>query len=132
MSVMDIKIIARQYIEAVGTHDLEPLEELFDEGLVATFAGTSCDKATWITALDRLLPALIRNEIRETFTDGASGRVCVVYDFVTNTDAGAVRCVELLTVDGGKIHEIELLLDRVAFAPVSKALSERPTTAHVW
>lgn len=125
MSVMDIKAIARQYIEAVGTHDLEPLEELFDEGFVATFAGTSSDKATWITALDRLLPALIRNEIREIFTDGARARVCVVYDFVTNTDAGVVRCVELLTVDDSKILEIELILDRVAFAPVNKMLNER-------
>ena len=51
--------------------------------------------------------------------------MCVVYDFVTDTAAGAVRCIELLTVDGGVITEIELLLDRVAFAPVNQALEER-------
>lgn len=123
MTVTDVKSLARQYIETVSIHDLEPLEVLFDEGLVAIFAGTSYDKARWINALDRLLPALIRNEIREIFTDGS--RVCVVYDFITNTDAGVIRCVELLTVEAGKILEIELVLDRVAFAPVNKMLSER-------
>lgn len=76
-----------------------------------------------ITALDRLLPALIRNDLREIVTEGI--RVCVVYDFMTNTDAGAVRCVELLTVDDSKILKIELILDRAAFAPVNEALNER-------
>lgn len=123
MSITDVESIARQYIETVGAHDLEPLQELFDEGMIAIFAGTSSDKETWIAALDRLLPALIRNEIREIFTHGS--RVCVVYDFVTNTDAGAVRCVELLTFRDGEIQEIELVLDRVAFAPVNKMLVER-------
>jgi hypothetical protein len=87
---------------------------------VAIFAGTALDKAGWITALKRLLPALVRNEIREVFT--AQDRACVVYDFVTDTAAGAVRCIELLTISADKIREIELVLDRVAFAPVNEAL----------
>jgi len=127
MTATDIESIARSYVEAVGTHDLEPLKELFDEDLVAILSGTSYGKATWITALDRLLPALIRNDISEIFTSGA--RACAVYDFVTNTDAGAIRCVELLTVKADKILEIELVLDRVAFAPVHKTLSERAAQA---
>jgi ketosteroid isomerase-like protein len=123
MTVVDIDSIARRYIETVGNHDLAPLDELFDQGLVANFAGTPCDKATWIAALGRLLPVLIRNDIQEIYTAG--DRACVVYDFVTDSDAGAVRCVELLTVENGRIQAIELILDRVAFAPVNKALSER-------
>lgn len=122
MTATDAGSIARAYIESVSAHDLDRLDELFDEALVATFAGTSSDKTTWTLALGRLLPALIRNDIHEIFSAG--DRACVVYDFVTNTDAGAVRCVELLTVDDGKIREIELVLDRVAFAPVNQALSE--------
>ena len=117
--------IARSYIQAVGAHDLNALENLLGEDLVATFAGTALDKAGWTTALKRLLPALVRNEIREVFT--AQDRACVVYDFITDTAAGAVRCIELLTITAGKIREIELVLDRVAFAPVNEALNARVT-----
>lgn len=92
-------------------------------GVCATALPDVNARTNSITALDRLLPTLIRNNIREIVTDG--NRICVVYDFMTNTDAGAVRCVELLTVDDSKILKIELILDRVTFAPVNKALSER-------
>jgi ketosteroid isomerase-like protein len=119
----DTASIARSYIEAVGAHDLAPLDDLLDDTVVATFAGTASDKPTWIAALNRLLPALVRNDIREVFVDG--DRACVIYDFVTDTDAGTVACVETVTVRDGRITRIELLLDRVAFAPVNQALAER-------
>lgn len=119
----NVEGIARSYIQAVGSHDMNALENLLGEDLVATFAGTTLDKAGWTTALKRLLPALVRNEIREVFI--AQERACVVYDFVTDTAAGAVRCIELLTVSADKIREIELVLDRVAFAPVNEALKAR-------
>ena len=115
--------IARSYILAVGSHDMEALEKLLGEDLLATFAGTTLDKAGWTTAIKRLLPALVRNEIREVFS--AQDRACVVYDFITDTSAGAVRCIELLTVNADKISEIELVLDRAAFAPVNEALKAR-------
>ena len=115
--------IARSYILAVGSHDMEALEKLLGEDLLATFAGTTLDKAGWTTAIKRLLPALVRNEIREVFS--AQDRACVVYDFITDTVAGAVRCIELLTINADKIREIELVLDRVAFAPVNEALNAR-------
>ncbi|MDR7084693.1 hypothetical protein J2X01_004009 [Arthrobacter ginsengisoli] len=115
--------IARSYIQAVGLHDIDALENMLGEDLVATFAGTTLDKAGWTTALKRLLPVLVRNDIKEVFT--AQGRACIVYDFITDTAAGAVRCIELLTINGDKIREIELVLDRVAFAPVNEALNAR-------
>ncbi|MFF2243452.1 nuclear transport factor 2 family protein [Arthrobacter sp. NPDC058130] len=115
--------IARSYIQAVGSHDINAVDSLLSEDLVATFAGNAFDKAGWTTALKRLLPALVRNEIREVFT--AQDRACVVYDFITDTAAGAVRCIELLTIKAEKIGEIELVLDRVAFAPVNEALNAR-------
>lgn len=115
--------IARTYIAAVGTHDLAPLDLLLDDSLVAAFAGDTFGKAAWSEALERLLPALVRNDIREVFVHG--DRACVVYDFVTDTPAGAVLCVELITVRNGLITQIELVLDRVAFAPVRTALQER-------
>lgn len=123
MASTDAETIARRYIQAVGAHDEGPLDELLDVALVAEFAGSTLDKEGWLTALHRLMPALVRNEIREVFSAG--DRACVVYDFVTDTAAGAVRCVELLTVREGRIAHIELLLDRVAFAPVNEELALR-------
>ena len=119
----ETRAVARSYIETVGIGDLAPLETLFDDRLVASVSGGRSDKTEWIEALRRLLPALIRNDIREIFVTGR--RACVVYDFVTDTPAGAVVCVELVTVEHGQITEIELIFDRVAFAPVRAALSER-------
>ena len=115
--------IARAYIEAVGAHDLGTVDGLLADGLAARFAGGTIGKREWIAALDRLLPALVRNDVREVFAGG--DRACVVYDFVTDTAAGAVPCVELVSVREGRITEIELIFDRVAFAPVNEALAER-------
>lgn len=115
--------VARDYIGAVGAGNLEPLETLFDDRMLAVFAGARFDKGEWTAALRRLLPILVRNDIREVFVAGQ--RACVLYDFVTDTPAGAVVCVELLTVRDGRIIDIELILDRVAFGPVQVALQER-------
>ena len=123
MTDPDTRTAARAYIEAVGTRDLTPLDMLFDERMVATISGTRLDKSGWIEAIRRLLPVLIRNDIREIFVAGQ--RACVVYDFVTDTPAGAVVCVELVTVQDGRITEIELVLDRVSFAPVQATLKEQ-------
>lgn len=122
----DAAAAARAYIEAVGRHDLGPLEQLFAPDLVARFAGSTFTKQAWIGALGRLLPALVRNDILDVF--GTGERACVVYDFVTDTPAGAVRCVEVLTVHKDTIVEVELILDRVAFAPVNTALAERASS----
>ena len=126
MASTDAETVARRYIQAVGARDEDPLDDLLDVALVAEFAGSTLDKEGWLTALHRLMPALVRNEIREVFSAG--DRACVVYDFVTDTAAGAVRCVELLTVRDGRIAHIELLLDRVAFAPVNEELAQRASS----
>ncbi|WP_426624999.1 nuclear transport factor 2 family protein [Leifsonia sp. McL0607] len=115
--------IARRYIEAVGDHDLDTVGGLLADELSASFAGGTLGRDEWLGALKRLLPALVRNDIREVFAEG--DRACVVYDFVTDTAAGAVPCVELVTVEGESITRIELIFDRVTFAPVNEALAAR-------
>jgi len=122
-----VAVPARAYISAVGAHDIDTVESLFADDATATFAGQVLSRADWINGLRRLFPALVRNDILEVFT--AATRACIVYDFVTDTEAGAVRCVELVTVKGGKITEVELIFDRVAFAPVNAALEERAESA---
>lgn len=126
MSGTEAGAVARAYIEAVGSRELTQLDALLDSRLTAEFFGATFDKPGWTQAIARLLPVLIRNDIIDVFAAG--DRACVVYDFVTDTPAGAVRCVELITVAHGRITEVELLLDRVSFAPVNAALQELAAT----
>jgi hypothetical protein len=123
MHTTEAGTVTRAYIEAVGARDLAPLETLLDDRVVATLSGVQLGKGGWIEAIGRLLPVLIRNDIREIFVAGE--RACIVYDFVTDTPAGSVVCVELVTVRAGRITDVELVLDRVAFAPVQAALQAR-------
>lgn len=109
--------VAHRYVRAVGESDLGTVRDLLHDDLVAVFAGGRFGKEEWLGALDRLLPALERNDRIRTLGEG--GRSAVDYDFVTCTPAGAIRCVELVSVDRGRIREIELILDRVDFAPVN-------------
>ena len=116
--------IARRYIELVGSHDLAPLDDMISDDVVATTKSGAFGKADWIGALQRLLPTLERNDIREVVVDGSSA--CVVYDFVTSTDAGAVRCAEWITVDDdGRMTAINLLFDKTNWAAVDAARQER-------
>jgi hypothetical protein len=123
MTQSDAAAAITRYIELVGAHDLDPLSTLFADDLVAVTGGTSFDKAQWIQALARLLPALVRNDIRRVFSDGADA--CVVYDFVTDTEAGAVPCVEWVSVADGQITRIELIFEKANWAHVATALRER-------
>jgi hypothetical protein len=65
----------------------------------------------------------VRNDIRKVFSDGNDA--CVVYDFVTDTAAGAVPCVELVTVRDGRIATVELIFEKANWAHVVAALQER-------
>lgn len=115
--------IATDYIEAVGRHDLQAVDRLFGADLTARFAGQELSREQWIGGLNRLLPALVRNDIRHV--SGSGDEVVVVYDFVTDTAAGAVPCAELVTIDGEQITHVELIFDQKAFAPVNEELARR-------
>jgi ketosteroid isomerase-like protein len=110
------------YIDAVGARDSAALNALLADDLTATVGGDTFDKAAWITALERLMLAVVRNDIRHVFTDGATA--CVVYDFVTDTEAGAVACVEIVAVEGGRIHAIELIFERAKWSHVMDRIRE--------
>ena len=115
--------IATRYIDIVGSRDLTPLSELFADDLIATTAGGSFDKDQWIAALKRLLPVLVRNDVREVFSN--EDKAVVIYDFVTDTDAGAVPCVEWVTVRDAKIATIELIFEKANWGAVAAAIQER-------
>jgi SnoaL-like domain len=124
----DAGAVGTRYIELVGSHDLSPLEDLIADSVVATTVSGPFDKAEWIAALARLLPALVRNDIRQVVVDGSSA--CVVYDFVTDTEAGAVPCAEWITIDSdGRITGINLLFEKTNWARVAAALQERASVS---
>jgi hypothetical protein len=119
-------VIAR-YVELVGAHDLEPLDGLLSDSLVATTGGATLDKTGWIAALQRLLPVLVRNEIRQVYVTSAPATgACAIYDFVTDTEAGAVTCAEWITLDGDvRIATVELLFEKANWPHVVEALKQR-------
>lgn len=123
MTTTSTAAVARRYIELVGAHDLAPLDDLFADDLVARVGDDTLGKQEWLAALGRFLPALVRNDIRSVFADGE--QAAVVYGFVTDTGAGTVPCVELLTVTGERIHSIELIFERLHWAEVMAALQQR-------
>jgi hypothetical protein len=120
--------VLTRYIEYVGAHDLEHLDDLFSDSVVASTGNGTFDKNEWIAALRRLLPVLVRNDIRTVYVTEppASAGACVVYDFVTDTEAGAVTCAEWITLDeDGRIATVELLFEKAEWAHVIEALRQR-------
>jgi hypothetical protein len=66
---------------------------------------------------------LLRNDIKKAFVDGSE--VCVIYDFVTDTAAGAVPTMEWMRVTNGKIQSIRLLTDHVRWPAALQELGQR-------
>ena len=73
--------------------------------------------------LRRLGPVWVRSDVKKVFADGAD--MCVIYDFVTDTAAGAVPLVEWLRIEGGRIAAVTLFFDRMTFKPASEELARR-------
>src|SRR5512139_3762402 len=94
----NLQELATAYVEAVGRSDYDRLPALFDPDL--EFRGpyvTVRGAAEYLTALRRLAAVRLRHDVRKTFVAGDD--VCVIYDFVTDTAAGAVPFVEWLTFE---------------------------------
>jgi hypothetical protein len=66
---------------------------------------------------------LSRNEITAVVVDHDTA--CIVYDFVTDTPAGAVTSAEWLTVVDGKIRTIRLAFTRDRWPEVVEELERR-------
>jgi len=120
----DPKRIALAYIDACGRGDLDAVAPLLapDVHFVGP-ANQLTGAAPYLAVLRRLGPVWTGSEVRKTFADGPD--VCVIYDFVTNTEAGKVPIVEWLRVEGGRITTITLFFDRVSFKPASDELARR-------
>jgi hypothetical protein len=77
----------------------------------------------YISALPRLGPILLRNEMKKSFVDG--NEVCIIYDFLTDTAVGAVPSVEWVTVEVGRLRQVWLLFHSQPWPAVLEEVARR-------
>jgi hypothetical protein len=107
---MTIRDRAIEYNRAFGEGRLDDLREMLHPDL--EFDGTAKPTAgrdAYMSGLPRLVSVLKRNEIKDVITEG--DKAFILYDFVTDSPAGAVLSGELLTYQDGLIRKITLLFD---------------------
>lgn len=123
-TTVDIKDLARRYIDAAGSKEYDRVwAMLAPEAVFKGAAFETHGAAEFIAPFKRMAPVWIRSDIRHVFAEGE--QACVIYDFVTDTKAGTIPCIELITFRGERIVRVELFFDRVQFAPAAQALAER-------
>jgi ketosteroid isomerase-like protein len=120
----DLKKLTLAYLDAVGKKDFRRVEQLLAPDLRFTGPASSRDSAQdFIGALKRLGAIHVRNEPTRVFVDG--DEVCVIYDFVTDTPAGALPAIEWLRFEGERIRSINLYYDRVPWKGVMDEIGRR-------
>ncbi len=115
--------VALEYIEACGRKDYDTVNRLLSPSV--TFVGpgnTLSGAAQYLAVLRRLGPVWSGSDVKKVFVDG--DEVCVIYDFVTNTSAGAVPIVEWLRVKHDQIVSVALFFDRVTFKPAADEIAQ--------
>ncbi len=123
---MDRKTLALAYLDAVAKQEFNRVEELLAADL--RFRGPAMTRSSaqdFIAALKRLGAIHVRNDVKRVFVDGDD--VCVIYDFVTDTTAGAFPTIEWLHFDGARIRSIDLYYDRLPWQTVMEVLAQRAT-----
>jgi len=120
----DRKTLALQYLNAVGKQQYDKVEALLAPDL--QFRGPSANRTSAgevLAALKRLSAIHVRNDVKRVFVDG--DEVCVIYDLVTDTPAGALPTIEWLRFDGDRIRSIDLYYDRLPWQTVMAVIAER-------
>ena len=119
------KQVALEYIEACGRNDYDTVSRLLSPSLTFVGPGNALTGAApYLAVLRRLGPVWSRSDVKKVFVD--HDEVCVIYDFVTDTPAGAVPIVEWLRVQDEQIASVTLFFDRVTFKPAADELAHRP------
>ena len=124
----DRKKLALAYLEAVAKQQYDKVERALAPDVRFRGPATTYTSAgDFVAALKRLAAIHVRSDVRRVFVDG--DEVCVIYDFVTDTTAGALPAVEWLRFDGGRISSIDLYYDRLPWQTVMAAIAERGARA---
>ena len=120
----DRKTVALGYLEAVAKQQYDKVAGYLAPDL--RFRGPAMTRTSagdFLAALKRLAAIHVRNDVKRVFVDG--DEVCVIYDFVTDTPAGALTTVEWLRFDGDRIQSIDLYYDRLPWQTVMATIAER-------
>jgi hypothetical protein len=120
----DRRALALAYLDAVGKQQYERVEALLAADL--KFKGPAMTRTSardFLAALKRLAVIHLRNDVKRVFVDGDD--VCVIYDFVTDTAAGALPTIEWLGFEGSQIRAINLYYDRQPWQTVMATIAER-------
>jgi len=126
----DRKASALAYLDAVAKQQFDRLETLLAPDLL--FKGPALTRTTaedYIGALKRLGVIHLRSDVRRVFVDG--DEACLIYDFVTDTAAGAVPTIEWLHFEGDRIKVIELFYDRQPWQTVAAIMADRTARQQV-
>jgi len=124
----DRKTLTLEYLRAVASQDYAKVEQVLAPDL--RFRGPAMSRssaADFIGALKRLSAIHVRNDVKRVFVDG--DEVCVIYDFVTSTSAGALATIEWLHFEGGRIAAIDLYYDRLPWQTVMQTIAEKSAEA---
>jgi hypothetical protein len=120
----DAKEIALQYLNACGSKNFDAVAPLLATDVKFVGPGNALTGAApYLAVLRRIGAVWLRSDVKRVFVDGHD--VCAIYDFVTDTAAGAVPIVEWLRIEAGKITSVTLVFDRVAFKPASDEIARR-------
>jgi SnoaL-like protein len=124
----DIRERVIGYNRAFGEGRLDEVREMLHPDL--EFDGTARPtrgRDDYMSGLPRLVSVLKRNDVRDIVVEG--DRAFILYDFVTDTSAGAVLSGELLTFQDGLIRKITLLFDLRRWPEVLAEIQHRAEAA---
>ncbi|HEY7372741.1 MAG TPA: nuclear transport factor 2 family protein [Polyangia bacterium] len=120
----DRKTLALEYLNAVGKQQYGKLEAMLAPDLtVRGPAATRTSAADFLGAVKRLGAIHVRSDVKRVFADG--DEVCVIYDFVTDTPAGALTTIEWLRFEGDRVRSIDLYYDQLPWQQVMAVIAER-------
>ena len=121
----NVRELVTEYVQAAGDKRFDRLEAIVHPD--ATMDGTVKTEVhgaeAFVQGFRNLAPIVERNEIRELIVDG--DRAFVLYDFVTDTPAGAVLTGELLRIEDDKIRSSKLIFDWRRWPEVLAELQSR-------
>ena len=124
-----IRDLVIEYNQAFGDGRLDRVAQMLhpDLDFDGSVARPTHGSAAYMAGLPRLATIVVRNDIRDVVVEG--NRAFVLYDFVTDTPAGAVLSGELLTFEDGLIRSITLLFDWRRWPEVLAEVTARTTPA---
>ena len=120
----EIHDLVTSYINAVGEHRLDALPAMLEPDVEFTLGdNTVRGVEAFVAGFQRLMPIIVRNDVRKVFVDGEEA--CVIYDFVTDTPAGAVLSVEHIKFRNGRLASTLLVFERLHWPEVLAELAGR-------